>query len=78
MGEEIKNDNPSYPCYFMLDVEDVLALRRNRVTLGQWRKDFRQVNACLVYNKLDRKAFNKKLKNVIKSTFRRAWRKLVK
>jgi predicted ATP-grasp superfamily ATP-dependent carboligase len=78
MGEEIKNDNSSYPCYFMLDVEDVLALRRNRVTLGQWRKDFRQVNACLVYNKLDRKAFNKKLKNVIKSTFRRAWRKLVK
>ena len=77
MGEEIKKDRLAYPCYFMLEIEDVLALRRNRVAFSQWRKDLKQANICLVYNKQDRKPFEKKLRNMVKSIIQRAWHKLV-
>lgn len=75
MGEKVQNPKPVYPSFFMLEIEDVLALYRNKVSLGKWVKDLRQVNACLVYNKKDRKPFVMKLKKTIHSTLRRVWKK---
>ena len=77
MGIELKKDCISYPCYFMLDIEDVLALHRNRVSIGQWRKDLRKAKTCLVYSKEDRRPFVMKLKIIVKSIIQRAWHKLI-
>ncbi len=73
-GSEIK---PTYPCYFMLEIEDFLALRRNHVSMRQWRKDYKKANACLVYNKQDKKPYKKKLKTTIMSMVKRALHKFV-
>lgn len=54
-----------YPCYFMLDIEDFLAIRRNGISLSEWFRNLHTANACLVYDKLDKKPFYKKLSNVI-------------
>lgn len=77
IGKEIKKDSLSYPCHFMLEIEDVLALRRNHVSFRKWRKDLRLAKTCLVYNKQDRKPFKIKMKNIVKSMIQRAWHKLV-
>ena len=54
-----KEDIPhgKYPCFFMLDIEDFLAIRRNRISFSEWRKNLHTANTCLVYNKMDRKPF---------------------
>ena len=70
-------EKQSYPCYFMLEIEDFLALRRNRVPLRQWKNDYKKAKACLVYNKQDINPFKKKLKTTIMSMAKRAWHKLV-
>ncbi len=76
-GEDIKTDNIAYPCYFMLEIEDVLAWRRNGVSYSQWRKDIRQTHACLVYNRYDKAPFRKKITSVIESLFCRALKKFL-
>ncbi len=68
---------PSYPCYFMLEIEDFLALRRNHVPMSQWKRDYKIANTCLVYNKQDRKPYKKKIKATLVSLVNRAWNKLV-
>lgn len=71
------NDSSNYPCFFMLDIEDFLALRRNHVSFGRWRKEIRKVDACLVYNKQDLKPFKRKVRNTVGSVIQRFWHKLV-
>lgn len=78
IGKEINKDCLTYPCYFMLEIEDVLALHRNHVSFSQWRKDLRMAKTCLVYNKQDGKPFEKKMNNMVKSIIQRAWHKLVR
>lgn len=68
---------PNYPCYFMLDIEDFIALRINHVSIRQWRKDLRRANACLVYNKKDVRPFKKKVRNTIVSLSKRVWNKVI-
>lgn len=68
---------PSYPCYFMLEIEDFLALRKNHISMSQWRKDYKKADACLVYNKQDIKPYKKKRRATILSLINRAWHKLV-
>jgi predicted ATP-grasp superfamily ATP-dependent carboligase len=77
LGGERKNEKTTYPCYFMLGVEDFLALRRNHVSLGQWQKDRKKAKVFLVYNKQDNKPFKKKVRNTVSSIMRRAWQKLI-
>ena len=77
IGEQIIESKPHYPCYFMLEIEDFLALRRNHVSLRQWRKDYKKANTCLVYNKQDIKPYKKKIKTTLLSLTNRAWHKLV-
>ena len=76
VGEERKNDGPTYPCFFMLELEDFITLRHNHVSLGQWRRDLRKAKVCLVYNKLDIKPFRKKTRKTVVSTMQRVWHKL--
>ena len=68
--------SPRYPCYFMLDIEDYLARRRNKVSLLQWMRDVRMADCFLVYNRDDIKPFVKKSCNTLKSLFRRGFVKL--
>lgn len=77
MGQSVEVQYPHYPCYFMLEIEDFLAFRRNRVSLSRWRRDFNKVNACLVYNKQDIKPFKKKIRNTLSSVIQRILHKLV-
>lgn len=70
-------EKPSYPCYFMLEIEDFLALRRNHVSINQWRNEYKKTNTCLVYNKQDIKPYKKKRKATLLSLINRAWHKLV-
>lgn len=67
----------SYPCYFMLEIEDFMTLRHNHVSISQWRRDLKKANTCLVYNKQDIKPFRKKVRKTILFTTRRVWHKLV-
>ncbi len=68
---------PVFPCFFMLDIEDLIALRINHVSLSQWRNDLRRAHACLVYNKQDVRPFKKKVRNTIVSLSQRAWHKVI-
>ena len=74
--QQIVEANPHYPCYFMLDIEDFLARGRNGVTLIQWNRDKRQADCFLVYNKKDKKPFERKIMNTISSIFRRGIHKV--
>ncbi len=56
-GEDVEITKGCFPCYFMLDIEDFLARKRNGVSSCQWNKDRKRVNAFLVYNKEDKKPF---------------------
>ena len=56
-----------YPCYFMLDIEDLLSIKRNCITYKEWREDMRKSNIFLVYNKKDKKPFVKKISNTIQT-----------
>ena len=64
-----------YPCFFMLDMEDFFAIKRNHISVRQWYNDFRRANICLVFNKLDKKPFNRKLKSVFAEAIKRAYRR---
>lgn len=57
----------NFPCYFMLDIEDFLAIRRNGVSFTEWKHDLYTTNTCLVYNKQDKRPFYKKLSNILLS-----------
>lgn len=76
-GIQLSNE-VNYPCYFMLDIEDFLALRRNNVSLSQWRKDLRMTHICLVYNKRDVEPFKKKVRNTFFLIAQRIYHKLVR
>ena len=76
MGQPRDVVGPHYPCYFMLDIEDFFAIRRNGMTFSQWKKDKRQAECFLVYNKMDKKPFTKKWKNTINSLLRRGIHKV--
>lgn len=65
-----------YPCYFMLDIEDFLARGHNGVSLRQWNSNRLQVDCFLVYNKQDKKPFEQKKRNTIKSILRRGIHKV--
>lgn len=69
--------NAYYPCYFMLDIEDFFALRKNNVSIRQWRKDLKRANVCLVYNKQDVQPFKKKVRSNISSLSQRIWHKVI-
>lgn len=56
-----------YPCYFMLDIEDFLAIRRNGISFTEWKKNLHMANTCLVYNNHDKKPFYQKLFNILLS-----------
>ena len=68
---------PKYPCFFMLDIEDFLTLKKNHVSLREWNNDRRLVNSYLVYNERDIKPFIKKAMNTASLLVRRAWHKIV-
>lgn len=51
----------SFPCYFMLDIEDFFARKRNGISFCQWNNDRKRVNAFLVFSKQDTKPFKKKV-----------------
>ena len=76
VGDDVVQDSSDYPCYFMLDIEDFLALKRNNVSIWQWIRDVKKANTYLVYNAQDRKPFIKKTKNIISSIVYRVWHKL--
>lgn len=50
-----------FPCYFMLDLEDFIARKRNKVSLRQWNIDRKKADCFLVFNKEDIKPFKKKV-----------------
>lgn len=75
LGVEGGQKEPIYPCFFMLETEDFMTLRHNRVSIVQWRRDLKKANTCLVYNKQDIKPFRKKVRKTIISTMRRVWHK---
>lgn len=64
-GGNVEMAKGKYPCYFMLDIEDFLARKKNGVSLCQWNKDWKRVDAFLVYNKEDKKPFTTKIQIVI-------------
>lgn len=53
-------DSGKYPCYFMLELEDLLSKKRNHVSLRQWFNDVRRTDCFLVYDKKDKAPFIKK------------------
>lgn len=74
---EFNKKEPVYPCHFMLDIEDFLALRRNGVSTRQWRRDLKETDTYLVFNRLDKKPFLRKTMIILSSIARRAWHKFV-
>ena len=72
---QIKPD-ATYPCYFMLDIEDFMARNKNNITYKQWRKDLKMANCYLVYNKSDKKPFYKKVQNLFEFYLRAVLRKI--
>ena len=58
-----------YPCYFMLEIEDFMARRKNGVSFRQWKKDLQKADCCLVYDKNDKAPFRKKIWMIIGSYF---------
>ena len=67
----------NYPCFFMLVIEDLIALRINHVSFSRWRSDLRRANTCLVYNKQDVRPFMKKARNTVVSLIQRVWHKII-
>ena len=65
-----------YPCYFMLEIEDFRARRKNKVSFIQWKRDARQANCFLVYDKNDKNPFWKKIQIIIFSFLYAITRKL--
>lgn len=63
-GGKIEETKGKFPCYFMLDIEDFLARKRNGVSLCQWNNDRKIVDAFLVYNKEDKQPFIQKRNNI--------------
>ena len=61
IGRQIQEYNLCYPCYFMLDIEDFITRKRNKVSYREWKRNLRQANCCLVYNKEDKRPFYKKI-----------------
>lgn len=59
-GCNVEKNKGNFPCYFMLDIEDFLARKKNGVSFYQWNKDRKRVNAFLVYNKYDKRPFKEK------------------
>lgn len=59
-GCNVERSKGIFPCYFMLDIEDFLARKKNGVSFYQWNKDRKRVNAFLVYNKYDKRPFKEK------------------
>ena len=60
-GCNVEMSKGNFPCYFMLDIEDFMARRKNGVLFCQWNKDRKRVNAFLVFNKKDPKPFKRKV-----------------
>ena len=77
LKSETKRKATVSPCYFMLDIEDILTLRRKRIPLWRWLEDLKRTDTFLVYNKQDIKPFFRKTMNVLSSVVKRAWHKLV-
>jgi predicted ATP-grasp superfamily ATP-dependent carboligase len=50
-----------FPCFFMLDIEDFLSMKRNDISLITWLNNCRKTNCFLVFNIRDIKPFIKKL-----------------
>lgn len=46
-----------FPCYFMLDLEDFIAKRKNGITFCQWNRDRKKAHCYLVFDKKDAKPF---------------------
>lgn len=68
-GVMVEETKGCFPCFFMLDIEDFLARKKNGVSLCQWNKDRKRANVFLVYNKEDKKPFITKRQIVIREFF---------
>lgn len=63
---------PKFPCYFMLDIEDFISnVLSGRTNYVEWIRNLHQVDCCLVYNKKDKRPFQKKLIYIIISLIKR-------
>ena len=69
LGERQEVSITHYPCYFMLEVEDFKARRKNGVSFRQWRKDLHQADCCLVYAKEDIGPFREKIRLTVASLY---------
>ena len=59
MTPEIKDGR--FPSFFMLDLEDFIARKRNKVSIRQWNKDRKRTDCFLVFNRKDIKPFKNKV-----------------
>lgn len=74
--KELPKFNPIYPHHFMLDIEDFLAIRRNKISFFEWRKSVKQTSCFLVYNQMDKKPFLEKCKITTENILNRVIRKI--
>ena len=65
LGKRPETATGHYPCYFMLEIEDFRARKRNGVSFQQWRRDLRRADCCLVYDKADIEPFKKKVRMIL-------------
>lgn len=56
-GERSDKIKGRFPCYFMLDLEDFIARKKNGVSFSQWNRDRKKAHCFLVFDKNDTKPF---------------------